>query len=352
MNILDIDRNMKPDRAADREGIVYLDVRKPPFRIYGVFPGKEGEQMTRLPIEVAEATSAGVAALNFCTAGGRVRFSTDSPYIAVYCEHGRELGRMDHFAPSGSHGADLYLDGADGSRYLATFRPGTGAGGIWSSVADVGGSGMRSYTLNLPLYAAVRTLKIGLKAGCRLEAGLAYRNERPVVYYGSSITQGGCASRPGMSYQAMISAWENLDYLNLGFSGSARGEEAILDYMAGLDPLIFVSDYDHNAPSAEHLEKTCRALYEKVRARHPDLPYLFVSAPLIRDGVRQGMREVVRKLYGEAVAAGDKNVAYLDGGELFAGRGRDLCTVDGCHPNDLGFFRMAEAIGGAIGKWL
>ena len=85
MNILDIDKNMKPDRAADREGIVYLDVRKPPFRIYGVFPGKEGEQMTRLPIEVAEATSAGVAALNFCTAGGRVRLWLGGSRLGLKC---------------------------------------------------------------------------------------------------------------------------------------------------------------------------------------------------------------------------------------------------------------------------
>ena len=343
-----------PEGAAEREGIVYADARRAPFRIYGVAPGAEGEQMRRLPPQVAEATSREVARLSLCTAGGRVRFATDSPYIAVFCRYGVEMAAMDHFAATGSHGIDLYRDeecgGSFRSAFAGAYRPGLPIRPTFSGIVNVGEGGLRSYTLNLPLYAPVCELWIGIREGSRLEEGIAYPNERPIVYYGSSITQGGCASRPGMSYQAQISALRNLDYLNLGFSGSARGEEAIVSYMAGLDPLVFVSDYDHNAPTAEHLAATCEALYRAVRAKHPDLPYLFVSAPLpFAPGGRMAQgREVILALCRRALAEGDRRVAFVDGAEIFEGVCKDGCTVDGTHPTDFGFFRMAQKIGAAI----
>ena len=91
-------------------------------------------------------------------------------------------------------------------------------------------------------------MQIGLKEGAAVQGGRAYRKGGPVLYYGSSITQGGCASRPDNCYPAYISQWTNTDYINLGFSGNGKAEPAMVEYLASLPCRAFVCDYDHNAP--------------------------------------------------------------------------------------------------------
>ena len=132
------------------------------------------------------------------------------------------------------------------------------------------------------------------------------------------------------------------------------------EYIAGQDMSVFVCDYDHNAPSCEHLAATHRPLYETVRARNAGLPIIFVTRPDVdwhadetaqSDEVRR-RRDIVRATYEYARAQGDERVAFIDGADLFAGDMRDNCTVDGSHPNDLGFMRMARVIGAEVEKWL
>lgn len=144
------------------------------------------------------------------------------------------------------------------------------------------------------------------------------------------------------------------DYINLGFSGSARGEQLIADYIAGLDMSVFVCDYDHNTPNPKHLSNTHMKLYETVRKANPELPVIFVSKPDFENGEEESIqrRSIVFNTYMQALGKGDKNVYYIDGKSLFGSQGRDSCTVDSCHPNDLGFMRMAEIIGAAVGTAL
>lgn len=106
-----------------------------------------------------------------------------------------------------------------------------------------------------------------------------YAVKKPVVYYGSSITQGACASRPGNCYESILSRRLDCDYINLGFSGSAKGEDAIVDYIIGLDMSVFVMDYDYNAPTPEHLEKTHSKMFKAIRAEHPTLPIIIMPRP-------------------------------------------------------------------------
>ena len=205
---------------------------------------------------------------------------------------------------------------------------------------------LRYITINFPPYSRVTELLIGIKDDATLGEGLKYKDVPPIVYYGSSITQGGFVSRPGNGYQNMICRRNDIDFINLGFSGSGKAEDAMIEYLASLDMCAFVCDYDHNAPSVEHLENTHYKLYEAIRKAHPDVPYIIISKPDFDSNYDTSIprRNVIFDTYRKARANGDRNVYYVDGASIFRGPYEDSCTVDGTHPNDLGFALMADAV--------
>ena len=167
----------------------------------------------------------------------------------------------------------------------------------------------------------------------------------PMLYYGSSITEGGCCCRVTNAYNAIISNHLNADYYNYGFSGSARGELIMADLINRIPMSIFVYDYDHNAPDAAHLDKTHEPVFARIREKNPELPVIILSKPdFDYDSGAAKRREVIKRTYDNAVAAGDKNVWFIDGASFFGETDRHLCTCDCCHPNDLGFYRMAAVI--------
>lgn len=349
----ELDLNMAVAIRLTDADIQWLDVHDAPFALNGFTePQIAGEPFRRLPKDVAEATSEGVAALALNTAGGRVRFKTDSPFVAIHAEMA-SICHMDHMAFTGIYGFDLYQRIGDTETYIGTFRPSVDMAGGYESKLELRGEGVKEVTVNFPLYNGVDRLFIGLQNGCSVAAPRPYAHPLPVVYYGSSITQGGCASRPGNSYQAMISRMLDCDHVNLGFSGNARGEEAIVNYMANLKMSAFVCDYDHNAPTVEHLRNTHLPLYRAIRKQQPNLPVLLVSKPDHHfEPETDRRRAVILETYHTALAEGDQNIAFLDGSTLFDGDLYDSCTVDTCHPNDLGFYRMAQKIGAAVKKML
>lgn len=338
--------------ALNRQDVVWHCARSAPFEIFGLYRSGAPGPFRRLPQDVAAATSREVEKLARNTSGGRVRFVTDSPFIAIHAEMPTPE-HMDHMTDCGTFGFDLYLRQSGEPIYRGTYRPPVGMTEGYEAECALPG-GCWEATLNFPLYADVDELWIGLQNGCRLEAAKAYPRAQPVVFYGSSITQGGCASRPGNSYVNMISRMLDVDVLNLGFSGSGKAEMPICEYMAGLDAAAFVCDYDHNAPNADYLRGTHERLYRTLRAAHPKLPILFLSRPdvLWNEAECDARRAVIRHTYETAVAEGDEFVAFIDGKTLLEGPMRDACTVDGCHPNDLGMMRMAQTIGEALRHWI
>ena len=339
MDITSVDKNFEIKSNISRDGLTFINVLdREEFSVHGVF--YEDGKFRRLPEDVAKNTNDGVHYLHTHTAGGRVRFRTNSPYIAIHVNY-NVVEKMAHFPFTGSIGFDLFRNGI----YIGTYTPSTGITDTLDSVIDVGLEEEAEYTLNMPLYSGVSALYVGLKEGSRLLSPSPYRIELPVVYYGSSITQGGCASRAGNAYQAVISRVLNVDHVNLGFSGSAKGEAAISDYIASLKMSAFVLDYDHNAPSVEHLKATHKALFDNVRKHHPDLPILLLSRPKYHLSNDEKQRlEVVRQTYLCALADGDKNVYFIPGNELIEERFAEHALVDNCHPNDCGFVSMAYAI--------
>ena len=171
-----------------------------------------------------------------------------------------------------------------------------------------------------------------------------YRIEKPVVYYGSSITQGGCASRPGSAYESILSRRFSCDHINLGFSGNAKGEKEMAEYISGLDMAVFVYDYDHNAPSVEHLQMTHEPMFKRIRSAHPDLPIVMMSRPRPKLSPKEEQRlEIIRTTYRNALQSGDRNVYLIDGRTLMQMAGNEG-TVDTDHPTDFGFTSMAKTI--------
>ncbi|MCQ2433149.1 MAG: SGNH/GDSL hydrolase family protein [Clostridia bacterium] len=352
MKLTELDPTLAPETILGRDDLVFVDVRRDPFRVYGLYDYKNEPRFIRIPKEIGDATNDGVKGLNYHTAGGRVRFATDSPVIAIRCKMNGQC-YFPHMALSGTSGFDLYQHTDDGrDNYIATFMPTYEKKHGYESLQYTDG-GMHTYTIHFPLYNDCVALEIGIQKDAEIDWGAEYLPIKPIVYYGSSITQGGCASRPGMAYQNVISALRNIDHINLGFSGSARGEDIIAEYMAGLDMSIFVMDYDHNAPTPEHLLATHEKLYRTIRAKHPDTPIIMVTKPDARVNEYEiNRRNIVFETYRHAVAEGDKNVSFIDGFTFFDPEYHDICTVDGCHPNDAGFMGMARVIGREIDRIL
>lgn len=338
MNISEIDKNFAVVTEINKPDICFRNVLEDPFKVYGVYY-YEGK-FRRLPEEIAQTVSPGVLRLHSHTAGGRVRFRTDSSYIAIIAKM-PVIGKMAHFALTGSAGFDIY----DGTRYLKTFVPPFGISGGFQSVADLGGAQMRDITIHFPLYSEIEELYIGISEAATLEAPKPYTHEVPIVYYGSSITQGGCASRPGMAYENILSRRLNADHINLGFSGNAKGEPEIAEYISKLNMSVFVYDYDHNAPTLEHYKATYEPMFRKVRDANPDLPIVCMGRPqyYMTENIKQRI-EVIRETVENSRARGDDKVWMITGPELMAMTEGDG-HVDGCHPTDLGFMSMAKALG-------
>ena len=342
----DVDKNFAVEASMCSDGIAFFDVRKEPFKVYGLYDHKNQTEFKRLPDEIGLNVNDGVTRLYKNTAGGRVRFCTDSDVIAIKTVMSG-VGHMSHFSLTGVAAFDLYVDFPESgtSRFKKTFIPPYDIQTGYESKVDMKTRKLRYYTINFPTYSCVEALYIGVREGCEIGRGMPYSNALPIVYYGSSITQGGCASRPGAVYSAVVSRRMNLDYVNLGFSGSGKGEDVIVDYMASLPMCAFVSDYDHNSPT-EDLARTNRNLYEKIREAHPEIPYIMMSKCDVDDNFSENLdrRALIYENYRYARDNGDQNLYYIDGASVYRGPYDDFCTVDGIHPNDLGFALIADAM--------
>ena len=346
-NISQIDRNFAVQTKLKLENVTFYDALEEPFSLYGVF--YENGMYRRMPQNVAKSVSQGVYELHTHTAGGRVKFLTDSSYVAIHAVM-PDIGKMPHFALTGSAGFDLCVGKRE--EHAATFIPWSTMDGGYESVVYFEGKAKREITINFPLYSSVSRLYIGLEDGAMVKKASGYQYRKPIVFYGSSITQGGCASRPGNSYESMVSAALQADHINLGFSGNAKAEEEMAQYIKSLDMSVFVYDYDHNAPTLRHLEDTHQKMFLTIRESNPELPIVILSRPKYRLNDEEKQRlAVIQKTYTDALAAGDRHVYFIDGPTLMA-LAKTEGTVDTAHPNDLGFAFMAAAVGDVLEKVL
>lgn len=340
--ISDIDKNLKVASSIEKDGITFFDASQKPFSVFGVF--HDGKKFKRMNSDVAEATSKGVFQLHTNTSGGRVSFETDSPYTAI--SYRGRVTEFPHMPLTGTAGFDLYFFEDNELKYFKTFVPPVGSKEGFESIIEFPDKKMRKIVIHFPLYSDTEALYIGLDKSSQLGEFNPYNNKKPVVYYGSSITQGGCASHPGNNYPAIVSQKMLTDFICLGFSGNAHGEDVIADYIASLDMSAFVLDYDHNdIGNPEKLKEKHFAFYKKVREKHKTIPIIMMTSPysLALSPDIEVTKKIIKDSFSKA-SENDENVYFIDGKEMFGEEFLDCATVDSCHPNDFGFVKMAEAV--------
>lgn len=331
-----------------------FDVRQEPFTLHGLAAGEEG--FARLPTTLFSQISEKLINLAYKTSGVRIRFSTDAPQMTLHMRLA-DTAFKTHMTPLSTAGAEIWQGEGHAMRRVGVVRP-AAAGNVPFEALDgyaleqnvlctIPLSGKKeTVTIYLPIFAGVEKVEVELPAGMLPQPPSPYTITSPIVFYGSSITQGACAGRPSLTYPAIVSRALDADFLNLGFSGNALGEQEIAHYIATLKMTAFVMDYDHNAPTAEHLEKTHWPFFKIIRSAHPEMPILIISRP--RTGrsneLTDACRLVIENTYRMTRTAGDQQTMLLDGKDFFPPGEEDSCLMDFVHPNDYGFRLMSERV--------
>jgi hypothetical protein len=304
-----------------------------------------GGQMCRLPYELKNQVSEELWDLATQTAGARIRFLSDTTILGMDVEYAY-LDTGFNFSPIGRYGINLYVDG----RYWSTIHPYKEMH-IESMFFEKQERKLRSFTMYLPNYSCLKINNIILDENAIILPPEDFDVSKPVVFYGTSITQGGCASHSGLSYEAILCRELNIDFINLGFSGNGRGEKCIAEAIAGLDSACFVLDFSQNNESPAELEQVYYPFIYEIRQVKRDAPIILIT-PYFSAGELwndyyinkyKGMREVIRRAYARCIREGDENIYIVEGLELIGTNDGD-CFVDGGHPNDLGFKKIADGL--------
>lgn len=325
------------------EGRAWSELASP----YDRLPAK-AEGVVRDPVWKLQRESAGVCA----------RFVTDAKEIRVRWKLTSQELAMPHMPATGVSGVDLYGRDETGQwRWVGNGRPG------WpvseSRIASGLNGKSREYLLYMPLYNGVTSVEVGLPAEAKFAAGPPRPEDRakPVVFYGTSITQGACASRPGMVHTSILGRRLDRPVVNLGFSGQGRMDLEMAPLLAEIDAALYVIDCLPNMGAEQVAERTV-PFVRALRAARPDTPILlvedrtFTNSPFIRGRVRSHAqrRASLEAAYGELLEDASSPIAYLEGDGLLGLDGE--AAVDASHPTDLGFERQADAFEPKLRKLL
>jgi hypothetical protein len=268
--------------------------------------------------------------LSHDSAGMLVHFTSDTPELRVRWTLTSSSMALSNMSASGASGLDLYVRTGGGWRWLAAARPGASREGNADVLFERMPSKQREFLLYLPLYNGVESLQLGVPAGSRVEG--AARSRKPIVFYGTSIVQGGCAMRPGMAYPSMLGRRLDRPIVNLGFSGNGKAEPEVAALLAELDPAAYVE-----------------AFAGVLRRSHPATPIVLVENLEYPDGsliaARRAAYEpsnrILRGIY-ERLGRADPELYYIPAAGLIGTDGD--ATVDGIHPTDLGMLRMTDGM--------
>lgn len=319
------------------------------YPLLGTLAPEASAAYSRLPDVLKDSVRADLWALGLNSAGLSVRFRTDSPRIKMRWKSRNRFG-MNHMTATGVRGLDLYvLEGDSVWTTVSSARPGSKAVTETTVVGDMEPGVAREYMLYLSLYDGVDSLYVGLDSASVLEMpaiNLPIRR-KPVVMYGTSILQGGCATRPGMAHTNILQRMLNREVVNLGFSGNARLDPEIARLMAAADASCFVIDALPNC-TAELVDEKMEEFIGIIRASHPQTPILLVESPwfpIMRfdrevDATLREKNRRLRAIY-DRLAASDANLHYFEADRIIPDA---EATVDNYHMTDLGFLNFANAL--------
>ena len=297
----------------------------------------------RLPVSYKKVVREPVWDLSKSSAGLSVRFHTNSSSITLKWEVLNDFS-MNHMADTGIKGIDLYFNNSGQWQYVGTGRP---SGKINEQlIIENMDLEMREYKLYLPLYDGIESLDIGIDPNSLINKPTK-SNSQPIVFYGTSITQGGCASRPGMAHTNIISRKLNIDCINFGFRGNGRMETSIGTLIAGIDASLFVIECMANV-NRDMVSKNTVPLVKIIREKHPNTPIIFIENIIFESGYLDNtVKEEsdnknieLKNQYNKMLKEGIANIFYVDNTDAI---GTDHeGTVDGVHFTDLGFMRYAD----------
>lgn len=342
--------------SAQTPQIEYHDASE--FPLFGKISEDTPTRYQRLPGYMESTTRPPVWGLSKNSAGLYIRFKAEGSMALYFKWKPMRNNHMTHMADTGTKGLDLYALSDDfGWRYLRCARPKDQE----FEAKLVCGKAPREYMLYLPLYDGITSLQIGIEKGGVLSQPeiMSPNNVKPVIMYGSSILQGGCASRPGMAHTNILARMLDREVINLGFSGNAKIDYEIAEFMAShKDPGVFVLDYVPNC-TADMIDEKAELFFRIIRDAHPDVPVVFVQNAVLHgtDIFDKGAERIVKakndaqlRLYEKLKKAGEKKIYFVYGDGMLGNDGE--ATVDGTHFTDLGMKRYAEHIYPTIVKAL
>ena len=333
--------------SASAQNVVYTDASV--FPLYGKVSEQTNERYERLPSSLEGVSREPVWYLGRHSAGLFIRFRSNSTSIHARWESTFN-NTMTHMTDTGTKGLDLYAL-VDGEwRHVCSAQP-QGKKSERCIIANMDPV-EREYMLYLSLYDGVKSLEIGVDEGSMLDLPAVDRpsREKPVVMYGTSILQGGCANRPGMAHTNIIGRRLDREVINLGFSGNALLDMEIAELMASVeDPGLYVLDYVPNA-SAQAIDEVGEQFFRIIRDAHPEVPVIFVEDvifphTLFDNAIREEVtrkNQAQKRLFDKLTAAGEKNIYYIGAEGMIGDDGE--ATVDGIHFTDLGAMRYVEHI--------
>lgn len=288
--------------------------------------------------------------------GGRLSFRSDATTLAIRVNY-PESATLSNMSIIGQMGVDLYLDGVYSRSAAPHVVSAPQKGEVENTLYENLPARWREICLYLPIYAPCEVLALGVNDGAEFDLPTPFTVKKPVAFYGSSITQGGCASRPGMSYQAILGRMLDIDFVNLGFSGNGMGEPELAQAMAEIDASCYVIDFAQNIGSEDGVRAVYAPFLEIIRKRRPSTPMVcntpIYASPTLwypeTEKRLEGMRQVIRDAVAERKAEGDKRITLTEGCQML-GPSRADAFVDGVHPSDLGFQAMAEGFRPVVAK--
>lgn len=354
VKITDVDKKMGAYVDDSTNMVFYNPLLNDNFIIEGLPFINEHKQYFRIPIDQQKKVTDAVWWLSAQPSGGQIRFKTDSKKISVKIKSKGDY-LMCHMPKTGQQGVDLYfkLNNQKTYQFFTCAKFNAPCDEFESIIFEADNKANKEIIINLPLYEGLHEILIGVEKDAIIKKARKHKLEGKVVIYGTSVTQGGCASRPGMSFTNILSRKLDVEFVNLGFSGSGLGEVELAHIINRIDNKnLVILDYDANGGATGDMEYNLEPFIDTIRSKNPSIPILVISKlpfPPVQFfqkeiDKRNKFYNIQKDMVNKKAALGDKNIYFLDGYELYNHKDAHEFSVDGYHPTDLGFYMIAKKL--------